>query len=210
LAGGTTPQELYRQLTRATEMDEVPWSSVSVFVGDERDVSHDHADSNFGMIQRTLLDMVPIQLENIHPMPADAADLAAAAETYEQEIRAAVPADGGKIPRFDLVLLGMGGDGHTASIFPNSPAENETTRLVVSHFVPVLGRHRMTFTLPLINAARNVLLLVTGDDKAEALVELVHNRRQCQLPVCRVEPTDGILMVIADAPAARKTQLKAE
>jgi 6-phosphogluconolactonase len=211
LAGGTTPQDLYRQLTRTTAMNEVPWGGVTVFVGDERDVPQDSVESNFGMIQRTLLDHVPVQLENVYPMPADAPDLDAAAAEYEKTLHRVVPSDGGKTPRFDLLLLGMGGDGHTASIFPDTPAESESKRLVMAQFVPVLGRDRMTFTFPLINAARNVLLLVTGEDKADALAALVGEAKPPRLlPVMKVNPTDGTFLVVADADAARKTSHRLE
>jgi 6-phosphogluconolactonase len=159
------------------------------------------------MVQRTLLDHVPIDLAKVHPMPADAEDIQAAAAHYEQAIRQTVPTDGGQIPRFDLILLGMGGDGHTASLFPNTEALKEHQRLVYAGFVPVLGRNRMTFTYPLINAARNVMFLVTGSDKAEAVLGVLGDSEEIrrQLPAAAVQPTDGCLIVVLDAAAARLT-----
>ncbi len=204
LAGGTTPRLLYQRLAGEVPTQPLPWESVEVFFGDERDVPQDDVDSNFRMAQRTLLDHVPVPPDQIHPMPADAADLAAAAEGYEQAIREVVPADDGT-PRFDIVLLGMGGDGHTASLFPDTPALQERQKLVAGQFVPVLGRSRMTFTYPLINAARNIILLVTGPDKAESVATLLHGDADARsrIPAAGVRPTDGIVYLILDREAAR-------
>jgi 6-phosphogluconolactonase len=206
LSGGTTPHALYGQLARDEEVLELPWPSVEVFFGDERDVPHDHTDSNYRMAQRALLDHVPIRPGGIHPMPADAPDLAAAAGDYEQLVRRVVPAGPGGLPRFDMVLLGMGADGHTASLFPGSDGLKETRRLVVGHFVPVLGRQRMTFTLPLINAARVVVLLVTGADKADAVARLLGEDASAKagIPAAGIAPAAGKLYVVLDADAARR------
>jgi len=210
LAGGTTPHGLYLRLAADGVSGDVPWQSVHVFFGDERDVPQDHIGSNFLMAQRTLLDHVPINLAHIHPMPADAEDLRNAAAEYENTIRQVVPCDGGAIPRFDLVLLGMGADGHTVSLFPGADVLRETERLVAAHFVPVLGRKRMTFTYPLINAARNVILFVTGSDKAETIAHVLGHdaEARAKLPVCGVMPTAGKMKVILDADAARAANLR--
>ncbi|MCK4602877.1 MAG: 6-phosphogluconolactonase, partial [Phycisphaerae bacterium] len=164
LAGGTTPHALYQVLADQAVTGALPWSQTGVFFGDERDVPQDHVESNYHMAQRTLLDNVPIEPSRVYPMPADAENLETAAGEYEQVIRKTVTPGADGIPQFDLILLGMGGDGHTASIFPYTDAVKERKKLVMSHFVPVLGRNRMTFTFPLINAALNVILLVTGED----------------------------------------------
>ena len=205
LAGGTTPHSLYQRLADSAALGDVPWYGVEIFFGDERDVPHDHVESNYRMAQRTLLDHVPIVPQNIHPMPADADDLDAAAERYEQEIRQVVPAESARgIPRFDLMLLGMGGDGHTASLFPGTEALNERKKLVMAYFVPVLGRRRMTFTFPLINASSNVILLVTGADKAQAVSHLLSDTPEAtDLPAGRVNPHDGKLYIVLDSAAAR-------
>jgi len=210
LAGGTTPRGLYGILARTGTSGEIPWQNVEVFLSDERDVPQDHPDSNFGMIQRTLLDHVPIDLARVHPMPADADDLAPSAATYEQTVRDVVPAGPEGLPRFDLILLGMGGDGHVASLYPGTEALGETDKLVTACPVPVLGRRRMTFTYPLINAARNVILLVTGDDKAPAVATLLgdDDHAKAKLPAACVAPTDGAYYMVLDAPAARDTDLK--
>ena len=210
LAGGTTPHRLYLRLAADAITGDVPWQNVVVFFGDERDVPQDHVESNYRKAQRTLLDHVPINLANVHPMPADADDLQAAAKAYEQRIRSIVPADAQGTPRFDLVLLGMGIEGHTASLFPHTEALREESRLVLSYFVPVLGRNRMTITYPLINAARCVVLFVTGRDKARPVANLLGDdtKARRKLPASGVAPTDGRLIIVLDAPAARASGLK--
>ena len=211
LAGGTTPHGLYLMLAGAAVSGEVPWQNVNVFFGDERDVPQDHADSNYRMAQQTLLDHVPISPQCVHPMPADADDLAEASAAYEETIRRIVPAGPGGVPAFDLILLGMGSDGHTASLFPGTDALNEREKLVSAHFVPALGRNRMTFTYPLLNAAKNIILLVTGSDKAGAVEALLggdqEKTAQSNLPAAGVQLTDGAFHLILDAAAARQTGL---
>ena len=213
LAGGTTPHGLYLMLAGAALSGEVPWHDVEVFFGDERDVPQDHVESNYRMAQQTLLDHVPIEPGHIYPMPADAGQLETAAKAYEATISQTVPprADG-QPPAFDLILLGMGGDGHVASLFPETEALDEKDRLVTAYFVPVLGRQRMTFTFPLINAAKNVVYLVTGADKANAVAALLGNDEaaRSRLPASRVQLTDGKLSLVLDVAAARQTGLRPE
>ena len=206
LAGGTTPHGLYLMLAGVAASGEVPWQHVEVFFGDEHDVPQDHAESNFRMAQSTLLDHVPVKPQNIYPMPADAGDLEAASESYAQTIRNIVPAGKDEIPTFDLILLGMGHEGHTASLFPGTDALKENKKLVIAYFVPVLGRKRMTFTYPLLNAAKNIILLITGDDKAEAVAGLLGNDQAAKkdLPAANVNPKDGLLTIILDSAAARR------
>ena len=209
LSGGTTPRALYQHLTATCASGEVPWSEVEVFFGDERDVSHDDIASNYGMVQRTLLDHVPVPPFRVHPMGGDSPDLESAAAEYEKTICRAIGGQSGAIPQFDLILLGMGGDGHVASLYPETSAITESDRLVVSQFIPVLGRNRMTFTYPLINAARNVLLLITGEDKAEAVSRLLSDdpAARKKLPAAGIEPA-GTFMIILDAAAAKRAQQK--
>ncbi|MCK5113294.1 MAG: 6-phosphogluconolactonase, partial [Phycisphaerae bacterium] len=182
--------------------DGVPWPKVQVFFGDEHDVSHDDIDSNYHMVQRTLLDHTPINWEHVHPMQGDAANLELVASEYEQTVRKLVKPGEDGIPQFDLIMLGMGGDGHTASLFPGHPVLDESKRLVVSCHIPVLGRNRITFTYPLINAAQNILLLVTGDDKAEVVKRVFQNSDQ-SLPSARVAPKHGTFHIVLDVAAAR-------
>ncbi len=210
LAGGTTPRALYQYLAGQAVRSNVPYQRVEFFFGDERDVPHDNIESNYRIVQRTLLDSLPVEPGNIYPMPADREDLNSGAAEYEQTIRKVVPAGPDGIPVFDLVLLGVGGDGHTASLFPGTAALEEREKLVVAHFVPVLGRSRMTFTFPLINAARWVICLVTGDDKAQVMADVlgeVHDARNC-LPAARINP-QGNLVIAMDAAAARERKTQA-
>jgi 6-phosphogluconolactonase len=211
LAGGTTPRALYQRLASESVSGQVPWSCVDVFFGDERDVPLDHVESNYGMAQRTLLDHVPIDPTRIHPMRADAEDIASAAAEYERTIRENVPSGPDGVPCFDLILLGMGGDGHAASLFPGNDAVEENRKLVLAYYVPVLGRKRMTITFPLINAARNIILLVTGADKAPAVQNLLGEESgdRHALPAARVNPSRGLLTLVLDADAGRLAGLKA-
>lgn len=212
LAGGTTPYMLYERLANEGVTDDVPWGCVEVFFGDERDVPQDHVESNFNMVQRTMLDHLPIQPVRVHPMPADSDDLQGAAGEYEQTIRHIVPAGPDGVPRFDIVLLGMGGDGHIASLFPGTDVLSEQEKLVEACFVPVLGRYRMTFTFRLINAASTVVLLVTGADKAEAIADILSNNPSdvAQLPGTGIGPEDGQYIIVLDTAAAKLTGLKAQ
>ena len=204
LAGGTTPRSMYQLLAARATTDEAPWHQVEVFLGDERDVPQDHVDSNFRMIQRTLLDKAPIDWSRVHVMRADAEDIDHAAAEYEGTIRHLLPPDSDGIGQFDVMMLGMGGDGHTASLFPENPALNETRKLVVSVFVPVLGRKRITVTFPLINASRNVLMLITGDDKAEMVRRIFGpHGPDPTFPAGRIDPLHGTLHVVLDTAAAR-------
>ena len=208
LCGGTTPRELYRLLAAPPLSEGIAWDKVQVFFGDERDVPQDHVENNYRLASRALLDHVPIPLSNVHPMPADCRDLAAAAEQYEDLITRLVPPGPYGTPAFDLILLGLGADGHTASLFPDTPALNERHRLVAAQFVPVIGRNRMTFTFPLINAARSVIVLVTGPDKAGAVAAVLKGdfTLRTRFPAVAVQP-DGELTFILDEAAARNASV---
>ncbi len=204
LAGGTTPQPLYQALAASGMGNEVPWNQADVFFSDERNVPLDHVESNYRLAQRIMLDHLPIEPNHIYPIRGDADDLDAAAREYEETIRRIVHVEG-DLPRFDLILLGMGGDGHAASLFPGTKALDETQRLVVANYVPVLDRMRLTFTYPLINAARNVMMLVLGDDKVEAIGIYMSPDPavRSKIPAGRVNPTDGLLTLVTDSAAYR-------
>ena len=205
LCGGTTPGQLYRRLADPPLAEKVAWDKVQIFFGDERDVPQDHVENNYRLVTKTLLDHVPIPLAHVHPMPADCRDLTAAAEQYENLIRRLVPAGETDLPVFDLILLGMGADGHTASLYPDTPALAERNRLVAAQFVPVIGRNRMTFTFPLINAARNVIFFVTGADKAQAVAAVLSDDDQLRTryPAGGVRPSNGQLAFVLDSAAGR-------
>ncbi len=206
LSGGSTPRRMFARLAEPPLRDEIDWSRVHVFWGDERAVPPDHPDSNYRMASETLLARVPVPAEQIHRMTADAPDLDAAALEYERLLARAVGVDqDGPPPRFDWILLGMGADGHTASLFPDTQALVVDERWVVANPVPKLGADRMTFTAGLINAARAVTFLVAGDDKAAVLAEVLEGARAPRrLPSQLVAPTEGELVWMLDEAAAAK------
>lgn len=177
LAGGRTPAALYQLLCIPPHRDRVRWSNIEWFWGDERAVPADHVDSNQRMARAMLLDPLGIPGRCVHPMPAMEADLDRAAYDYEALIRSLVPANGLNVPAFDLILLGMGSDGHTASLFPGTSALNEQNRLVVPNFVASMNAWRMTMTYRLLHAAKHLLFLVTGSAKA-AVVKQVLGRTE--------------------------------
>ena len=160
LAGGATPKRLYELLASDRFRERIAWDRLELFFADERTVPPDHPDSNFAMVARALLAHVPVKA---HCMPAEAGD----AEAYARLLATRIPARRDGVPVLDLVLLGVGADGHTASLFPGTAALDETRRWVVMNEVPSLGTHRMTFTYPLINAARRVWVMGTGEAKRE-------------------------------------------
>jgi 6-phosphogluconolactonase len=189
LSGGSTPARLYEILADAPLRDEVAWSRLELFFGDERSVPADHPDSNYGMAARLLFSKVPAK---VHRMAAERG----AAEEYERTIRERVRKRRGALPSFDLILLGMGDDGHTASLFPGTAALAERQRLVVMNDVPQKGTIRMTFTYPLLNAAERVWLLVAGADKRAVVARCraARSRGERPYPVLGVEPTGGELV----------------
>ena len=204
LSGGKTPAVLYQALTRPPARDRVDWSGIHWFWGDERTVPPDHPDSNYRMARQTLLSPLGMPAERIHRMPADAGDLSAAARHYEQTIRQHVPAGPDGIPVFDLILLGVGHDGHTASLFPGSPALVVRDQLVVSCEVPALRTWRMTMTLPLLQAARRIVFLVTGADKADIMAQVLGPQAgPGLLPAAQVRGAAGLVAWVLDAQAGR-------
>lgn len=202
LSGGSTPKNLYT-LIAANASTTLPWDKMFFFWGDERHVPPDNPDSNYRMAKETLLSKVPIPPSNIFPVPAENPDAAAAVEAYEQTLRKFFNLSAGASPRFDLILLGMGPDGHTASLFPETAALQEKSRLVAANWVEKLKTSRITFTLPVLNAARCVAFLVSGSDKAEVLREVLEgNAPPERYPSKLVRPSDGKLIWFVDRAAA--------
>ncbi|MGH9805418.1 MAG: 6-phosphogluconolactonase [Candidatus Acidiferrales bacterium] len=198
LAGGSTPRRLYELLAGSPFRSKIPWARVHFFWGDERLVPLDHADSNFRMAHEALLRHVPAPPANIHAIPTNLpAEQAALA--YEQTLRTHFGRWG--LPGFDLVLLGVGSDGHTASLFPGSAALAEKERWVMAHSRGVNEPARVTLTLPVFNHASRVHFLVTGKPKASALRAALERGA---LPVQRVQPKKGELLFLADAAATAK------
>jgi len=174
LSGGSTPRRLYQLLADAPFRGQVDWPTVQLFWGDERSVPPDHPDSNYRMTREAMLDKLGLAAGQVHRLLAERPDRDAAAQEYQNEIAQVfgVPADGPP-PAFDLALLGMGPDGHTASLFPHTEALKETRRWVAPNFVPKFDTWRMTFTRPMLNRAANVLFLVAGEDKTDRVVQVL-------------------------------------
>jgi 6-phosphogluconolactonase len=170
LSGGKTPAPLFRLLGDA-RFQRLPWEKTEVYWVDERCVPHDHAGSNYRLARELLLDHVPVPKESIHPMPTASGDPARDAAAYEATLRRAFP--GQVWPRFDLIILGLGEDGHTASLFPGAPAVSEQVRWVTAARSPQGIRDRLTWTIPSINAARLKLFLVCGEGKSAILKKVI-------------------------------------
>lgn len=201
LSGGSTPKLLYEVLAGEKYRGRIDWTGVHVFFSDERFVSPTSNESNFHTAQAGLLSRVPIPHGNVHPVPTVGVQPVDAAAEYERTIRELVPGD--PVPRFDLIFLGMGPDGHTASLFPGTDALRVTDRLVAENYVSKLGAWRITFTYPLLNAGRVVAFLVAGKDKSTPVAEITSGR---DYPAGRVNPEDGRLIWFLDASAARSAQ----
>jgi len=199
LSGGRTPVDLYRLL--AQEAKGLAWEKIHIFLVDERFVPHDDKNSNYGMIRETLLKTVPVPKSNVHPVDTDQPGPREAAQKYEEEMVRHFRLGPGLLPRFDLIMLGLGEDGHTASLFPGNSLLEEKRRLAG----PVMlggGRHdRVTLTLPVINNGGLVLFHVEGAHKAAVLKRVVENRDP-SLPASLVKPVAGDLLFLADRGAA--------
>ncbi len=203
ISGGRTPRCLYELLAGTGYSRRLPWGGMHLFFGDERCVPPDDPASNYRMVKESLLDHVPIPPANVHRMAGEDADPRRAAAAYEQELRIFFALSGGAIPRFDLILLGIGEDGHTASLFPGTQALAESRRLVVANDVPALGTYRLTLTLPVINAASTVAFLVSGAEKA-GVVKQVYTQEglPAAFPAQLVQPVPGQLLFLIDRAAA--------
>ncbi|HEX5108682.1 MAG TPA: 6-phosphogluconolactonase [Vicinamibacterales bacterium] len=203
LSGGSTPAGLFTLLaTDPGFSSRIPWDRAQIFWSDERHVPPDSKDSNYRMAHETLLSRVPIGSGQVHRVQAEDPDAGAVAQRYEEEIRSVIGRSA-SIPRFDLMLLGLGADGHTASLFPGTPALTEARRLVVANWVEAFAAYRITMTLPIINAARLVMFLVAGMDKAIAVRDVLRSGGGgAVLPASLVRPTDGHEMWFLDAEAA--------
>jgi 6-phosphogluconolactonase len=203
LTGGSTPKTLYSLLANdAALRSQLPWDKMSLYFGDERSVGPDHPDSNFRMARETMLSKVPLKSEQVFRIKGEYKDTDKAAQEYEQALRGSFKIAEGQFPRFDLVLLGMGNDGHTASLFPGTKALHETRRLVVRNWVGKLYTNRITLTAPAINNAARVIFMVTGADKALALKGVLEGPYEPeQLPAQMIQPSNGQLLWLVDTVA---------
>jgi 6-phosphogluconolactonase len=198
LAGGGTPRRTYELLAEPPHRAAVPWGLCQVFFGDERCVPPDHADSNHRMAREALLSRVPIPPAQVHRIRGEAEDADAEAARAEAELRAAL----GPAPRLDLAVLGMGPDGHVASLFPGSPALAEERRLALAVVAAKPPPRRITLTLPALCAAEAALFLVAGAEKAERVAEVLSGRAP-DLPASRVRPAGESIWLLDAAAASR-------
>lgn len=205
LSGGSTPRRLYSLLASVRFAERVDWPHVHFFWGDERCVPPDDAESNYRMARETLLDAVKPPSENVHRILGEAEPSRAAA-SYEQVLRELFPArKDAAPPRFDLVLLGMGADGHTASLFPGTAPLLEKTRWVMASHVEELASWRVTLTPVVINAAAEIVFLVVGADKADRLKQVLQGKPDAEaLPAQKIQPTRGELTWLVDADAGAR------
>jgi 6-phosphogluconolactonase len=203
LSGGSTPKSLYSLLATAEFSRRILWSQVHLFWGDERCVAPDHAESNFRMVREALVSKIDIPAANIHRMTGEKEPQIAAAD-YEEQLKQFFHLDNDALPQFDLVLLGLGEDGHTASLFPSSPALNETRRLVATAYVEQLQAHRLTLTLPVINNAAQITFLIAGQSKSVVVGQILAGENS-NLPAARIQPVTGRLTWLITQDAAGKT-----
>jgi 6-phosphogluconolactonase len=204
LSGGSTPRRLYALLASDAKLrKQIPWDRIHFFWGDERHVPPGHPESNYRMAYETILSKAPIPLKNIHRIHAEDADAGRAAAGCELEIRQFFKIEAGQIPSFDCVLLGMGPDGHTASLFPGTSALEETNRLMVANWVEKFQSYRITMTLPVINNAERIIFLVGGEEKADILKAVLEGDIESKrYPAQLIQPTDGVLFWFLDQSAA--------
>lgn len=202
LSGGSTPKALFSLLATSYH-EHLPWDKMFFFWGDERHVPPESPESNYRMALEALLSKVPVPPGNVFRVPAEDPDAGRAARKYEQSLREFFRIPTGAYPRFDLILLGMGPDGHTASLFPGTVALHEKSRLVVANWVEKFKTDRITFTLPVINEAKVVMFLVSGTDKADTLKEVLEGTQPAELfPSKLIRPRDGKLIWLVDRAAA--------
>jgi 6-phosphogluconolactonase len=204
ISGGSTPKAAFQLLADPSQpwRDRMPWDKLNLYWVDERCVPPGDAESNYHMTREALLDHVPLKPEQVHRMEGELEPVVAAAK-YESMLRNTFRLEGAESPRFDLVALGMGPDGHTASLFPHTEAIHEMGRLVTANHVPQKDTWRITLTWPVINNADSVFFMIGGADKAEVLREVVTGPRDPErLPSQLIWPSSGILTLILDQAAS--------
>jgi 6-phosphogluconolactonase len=199
LSGGSTPKLLFELLADPNEpfRDQIQWSSIHFFWSDERHVPPDHPDNNYRMAYETMLSRVPVAKNNVHRVPSENPNASEAASDYERTL---IEVTQQSLPQLDLILLGLGTDGHTASIFPGSEVLHETQRLVAAPWVEKFQTYRITMTLPLLNNGTSVVFLVSGSEKAKIVKEVLEGQKK--YPAQFVKPTTGELLWMLDNDAA--------
>jgi len=201
LTGGATPKPLYRLLSEPARYKGLDWSRVQVFIGDERVVPHDHADSNYRMASETLLAHVPVPAENIHPMQTDG-PVDEVAQDYARQLQGLLPLDESGIPVFDLIMLGIGADGHTASLFPQTDILSEHEKWVAAVYVDKLASWRISLTYPVLNHAKTIMVLASGENKAKVVQQVMTKPDDKVFPVQAIE-AKGEMHWFVDAAAAK-------
>lgn len=202
LSGGSTPKALYALLATAEFSAQLAWRQIHLFWGDERCVAPDHGESNYRMVEESLLAKIVIPRANVHRMAGEI-DPANAAAAYQDDLTNIFALRQNQLPRFDLIFLGLGDDGHTASLFPQSSALHEATRWVVATYVEKLDSHRLTLTFPVLNHATQVSFLVAGASKAAVLQALLQSP-DADFPAAKIQPDDGRVTWFVDGAAARQ------
>lgn len=202
LSGGSTPRTLYRRLAGEAVADRVAWDKVHVYFSDERTVPPDHEDSNYRMAKEALLDHVPIPAAQVHRIEGESLDPHAAALKYTRILTKHLPLSSQGVAQFDLLMLGLGQDGHVASLFPATPVLHERARLVEAVEVDKLHTWRITVTLPMIDHARQVMILVSGGDKAPIVRDVFTTRRTPPYPVQLINPQGALEWYLDQAAAA--------
>ncbi|MGH7256600.1 MAG: 6-phosphogluconolactonase, partial [Nitrospirales bacterium] len=204
LSGGSTPKLLYAELAGPAFRSRLDWTGLEFYFGDERCVPPDHPESNFALAEKDLFRPLKVEATRIFRMPGEVADPERGADHYAALLRRQFQASPPAVPVFDIILLGLGADGHTASLFPESDTLRESSRLVRPAVSPQGVRQRLTLTLPVLNQARTVLFLVSGAAKARAVAAVLedHAAKDTQWPARLVRPAKGRLVWILDRPAA--------
>ncbi len=206
LSGGQTPKGLYELLASKSHpfRESIPWDGIHFFWGDERHVSPHNPDSNFRMVEEAMLSKVPVIRDNVHRIKAENPNAVGVAEDYEQLLKEYFHLKTGEVPRFDLVLLGMGGDGHTASLFPGTSALNNREHLVAASWVEKFNSYRITLTPAVLCNANRIIFLVSGEEKAETLKSVLEGEYQPErLPAQFIRPVSGKLLWLLDRSSAR-------
>jgi len=203
LSGGSTPRGVYSLLAadQRSGTHRLSWDRVYIFFGDERHVPPDHPDSNYRMANEALLSRVPISEDHVFRIRGEL-DADAAAQQYDKQLRAFFNLQPDEWPEFDLIFLGLGDDGHTASLFPGSAALEEKSKLVAANWVEKFKDYRMTLTFPVLNHAAEVMFLVSGEGKAQILKDVLRPIAAESYPAQRVQPENGKLIWLADQAAA--------
>jgi len=201
LSGGSTPKSLYSLL--GSGHADFDWPHTYLFFGDERHVPPDHPESNYRMVNESLLSKIQIPPENVFRVKTENPDATAAAADYESQLRTFFALSPGEFPRFDLILLGLGLDGHTASLFPDSEGLKEKSRLVIANWVEKFKTYRISFTFPVLNHAAEAMFLVNGPDKADIAQQVLEGKTTPPFPAQQVQPENGRLLWMLDQAAAK-------